>query len=517
MPEEGIRSQVRSIAVLIVVLSAVLAIVPAKAAAAKPKLSVADVTVSESGATAAVEFSLSKKSKHKVKARFTTADGSAVAGADYEAVTGSIRIRPRRKRASAEIPLISDVTDENLEAFEVEITDVNRARVGDGLADVAISDDDSPPRLSIPSTSISEGDSPTQAESLEVILSPPSAKPVEVDYAMHAGTAGAGTDFTPASGRLVIPPGDATAAIPVTIAGNTRDENDESFTVQLAGPVNATLGGGSASITIVDDDPVPVISITTTSVAEGTSGTYARVITAALSEASDKQTGISWATASDTATSAVDFEAGSGQLSFAPGETEQTFEVTTIGDYADEPDEQFAVNLTGPLNVSVPVAPQAVSIIDDDDACVTADAATSAVNLGSLAGDLGSPQLQQSGTISPCGDSDWYRFTLTEQSDSQKDLQGVITLSSVANDSPAFGNVNLCARIAIGGTPVCSNQSAGTTEVIDLCIDDPFAGSDDSTEFYVEVRGSGNAVNSYDMAITGNTAIGGGQLLSDGC
>lgn len=517
MPEEGIRSHGRSIAVLIIVLFALLATAPAEAAAAKTKLSVADVTVSESGATAAVEFSLSKKSERKVKAGFTTADGSAVAGADYEAVAGSIRIRPRRKRASAEIPLISDVTDENLEAFEVEITDVSRAKVGDGLADVAITDDDPPPRLSIPSTSISEGDSPTQAESLEVILSPPSAKPVEVDYALAAGTAGGGTDFTPASGRLVIPPGDATATIPATIAGNTRDENDESFTVQLARPVNATIEDGSASITIVDDDPAPVVSITTSSVAEGTSGTYAREITAALSEASDKQIGISWATASDTATSAVDFEAATGQLSFAPGETEQTFEVTTVGDYADEPDEQFAINLTSPLNVSVPLAPQAVSIIDDDAACVTADPATSAVNLNSLAGDLGSPQLQQSGTISPCGDSDWYRFTLTEQSDSQKDLQGVITLFSDANDSPANGNINLCARITIGGTSVCSNQSAGTTEVINLCIDDPFGGSDNSTEFYVEVRGSGNAVNNYDLAIAGNTQTGGGQSLSDGC
>ena len=60
--------------------------------------------------------------------------------------------------------------------------------------------------------------------SLDVSLSNPSSETVTVDYAMSAGTATAGDDFTAASGQLVFDPGTTTASVSIEYLGDTDDE-----------------------------------------------------------------------------------------------------------------------------------------------------------------------------------------------------------------------------------------------------------------------------------------------------
>ena len=43
-----------------------------------------------------------------------------------------------------------------------------------------------------------------------------------------------------------------------------------------------------------------------------------------------------------------DYEAASGTIEFAPGETTKTFTVNVIGDFAREADEEFFVRLSDP-------------------------------------------------------------------------------------------------------------------------------------------------------------------------
>ena len=65
-----------------------------------------------------------------------------------------------------------------------------------------------------------------------------------------------GTDFTAANGTLAFKPGETTKTITVTVVGDTVYEPDETFTVALSNPVNTTIGTGSATGTIQNDDPV---------------------------------------------------------------------------------------------------------------------------------------------------------------------------------------------------------------------------------------------------------------------
>ena len=63
-------------------------------------------------------------------------------------------------------------------------------------------------------------------------------------------------DFTAASGTVTFAPGQTNQTVPVTIKGDTLDEQDERFLVSFTNPINATIGGfyGLAIATITDDD-----------------------------------------------------------------------------------------------------------------------------------------------------------------------------------------------------------------------------------------------------------------------
>ena len=48
-----------------------------------------------------------------------------------------------------------------------------------------------------------------------------------------------------------------------------------------------------------------------------------------------------------------DYQAASGTLTFAPGETTRSFSVVVSGDTQDEPTETFVVNLSNPSNATI--------------------------------------------------------------------------------------------------------------------------------------------------------------------
>ena len=81
-----------------------------------------------------------------------------------------------------------------------------------------------------------------------------------VQYAIGAGTAAAGSDFTPGSGALSWPAGDSfPRTIVIPIANDSAQEGNETFAVTLGNPVAATLGAASGTtVTILDDDSAPL-------------------------------------------------------------------------------------------------------------------------------------------------------------------------------------------------------------------------------------------------------------------
>jgi hypothetical protein len=120
----------------------------------------------------------------------------------------------------------------------------------------AVEGDPALPSITIDDRSVSEGAAITAA--FRVFLSAPSPQTVTVSYATANGTATAGSDYTSVSGTLTFTPGRTFHSILVPVLSDAAPEGAETFTVNLSGPVGATLARSQATGTI---EPPPAAAI----------------------------------------------------------------------------------------------------------------------------------------------------------------------------------------------------------------------------------------------------------------
>jgi hypothetical protein len=195
---------------------------------------------------------------------------------------------------------------------------------------------------------------------------------VAVDYACSPGSASS-ADFTPASGTLTWADGDASdRTFTVAILPDDAVEGDETVSLSLANPTGAATAGGPATLTIRDDD-VAVDGVLQFSAAaypqiETNAGTTTVTVTVTCSAGSTGTTSVTWTSSDGSATAGSDYVAGTGTLTFAPGETAKTFTVTILGDTTPEPDETVQLALSSPTGGAVlgTLATAEVVIISDD-------------------------------------------------------------------------------------------------------------------------------------------------------
>jgi hypothetical protein len=155
-----------------------------------------------------------------------------------------------------------------------------------------------------------------------------------------------GSDFQAASGTLVFAPGETVKTIPIAVYGDRLGEPDEYFSVNLTGSAIAPIDSGHAVGVIVDDEPR--VAIGSASVTEGNTGTKPITFLVTLSAGYDQPVTVTYATSDGSATtSGGDYQARSGTLTFAPGETSKPITVLVNGDRLGESNEYFLVNLTG--------------------------------------------------------------------------------------------------------------------------------------------------------------------------
>ncbi len=111
-----------------------------------------------------------------------------------------------------------------------------------------------PPTMSISSLALFEGDVGTSNFSFKVNLSRATDQTVTVDFATLDGTAGAGTDYIAKSGTLTFKPNVTEGVIDISVMTDTLKEPDETFSVVLSNPKNATITTGTGVATIRNDD-----------------------------------------------------------------------------------------------------------------------------------------------------------------------------------------------------------------------------------------------------------------------
>ena len=191
---------------------------------------------------------------------YATADGTAVAGLDYVAQSGTLTFSTKSNGGNIEIEVTPDALHEGDETFTVVLSNAVGATIAAGTGTGTIANDDALPQVVTAGCTTVEEDAGTHGCLVPVSLVPNgSAQAVTVDFATADGSATAGADYVAATGTLTFPPGAASVALPVSVIGDTVVELDESFIVELSNATNATILDGTAGGTILDDD-APALS-----------------------------------------------------------------------------------------------------------------------------------------------------------------------------------------------------------------------------------------------------------------
>lgn len=334
-----------------------------------PTLSVEDAAADEAAGALVFTVRLSGPADEPVTVAYATADGTARAGSDYAAASGTLTFAPGTTVATVGVGVLDDATDEPDETLLLVLSGASGATLGRAQGTGTVRDDDVPPlpALTVSDVTVTEGSSGTVAATFTVRLSAASSGPVTVAYATADGTAVAGSDYTATSGTLTFAPGTTSRTVSVPVIGDVRGEGTETFHLDLGTPSGATVADGRGTATVLDTDPPSFVAGGASVVEGGPGARPALVFTVSLTRAATGTVTVRYGTAAGTARSGSDFTSVSGTLTFAPGETSKTVSVTVLGDAVDEADETVFLNLSrakGGANIAT--ARGTGTIVDDD-------------------------------------------------------------------------------------------------------------------------------------------------------
>ena len=246
-----------------------------------------------------------------VSVAWATANGSAVAPGDYQAASGTLTFAPGVTTQTVVLSVVADLRDEPDETFYVNLTNPAGARLGTAHGIITIIDDDPTPDLAIDDVSLREGASGTINAVFTVSLSAASGRQISINYDTSNGSTTAGSDYTAMSGTLTFTPGTLTQTIAVPVTGDLLNEADETFFIDLGNPTNAGISRSRGIATIVNDDPVPGLSIADVTSVEGDSGTKTFSFSVKLTAASGRTVTVAYTTADGTAAAGGDYVAKS--------------------------------------------------------------------------------------------------------------------------------------------------------------------------------------------------------------
>ena len=476
------------------------------------------VTEVNSGATATLTFTvqLLPQSGNTVTVAYVDArSGTAISGTDYTALAGgTLTFAPGETSKSVAVTVSGDDIDESDETVVVRLSSPSNATLTGGATTLdgtgTINDNDPTPTVSVAdAAAVTEGKvaSPNPANDMTftVTLSAVSGLEVTVPYTL-GGTATAGTDYTEPDPRSVmIAAGQTQANIEIPVAGDEVDEENETITVTLGTPTNATVstaeGAGAASGTITDDDTRGVsVTPTALTVAEadnkGTAGTR-----------EDQETYKVVLTSQPTGAVTVNLKSGdesvaridTASLVFDADDwnTERTVTVTGQADVIDNADDMRATTIA-----------HTVSAAGTDYADETAEGVAVTVTDDDAA---------------PSG------ITLTASPDSVTENGGAktITVTATVNDETRYAQARTVS-VSVGGGTAISGTDYTAVDSFDITIG---AGEEDASNTFtltpendvlaegsetIDVTGtlSGITITPDEITLTDNDAAPSGITLS---
>ncbi|QDM41002.1 Calx-beta domain-containing protein [Altererythrobacter sp. TH136] len=326
-------------------------------------------SVTRSGGTGNISFTLS-----------TDNTGTATAGSDYVAATQDYVLTGGQTGALANF-VVTVNGDFNVEANEtVVVSGSNSSNAGlmftGGTG--TIQNDDAFGNLSISNSQLVEGDNGTSQMVFTLTRTDGSA-PLSVTASTQdlPGGATAGTDYVANTQTINFAAGETTKTFSVTINGDTINESNENFQVNLSNATAGTtivqgggIGTGTATGTILNDDAT--FTISGASVVEGNTPVSVVQVQVSRDPANSQfATTLYTQAVAGTATAGSDYDGGTTTVNFAAGQSTAFVSIAIVGDQVIEPNETFTVNLYSNAGRTNLLSSSTVTIVNDDGSSVT--------------------------------------------------------------------------------------------------------------------------------------------------
>ncbi len=298
-----------------------------------------------------------------VQVNYATANGTAVAGVNYTAVSGSLTFNAGETLKAISLPLLYDpqVTGNLALTMSLSSPSAGVQLASPSNTVVVLQDADAGLSFLNPASSVYKN---AGSAIITVVCSNPGVEPLSVHYSTTNGTAVAGVDYTATSGTLVFTGGVGTNTFSVPILTNSLVNGNHTFTVSLSNPTppGQLVSPSNQVVTIIDSNSgLSFSSPTYTVLKTGVAAT----ITVLRIENTNTVSSVNFATANGTAVAGLDYIATNGTCVFTNGETSQTFSVTVINNTVVQPDKTVLVQLSNPVN-GILIAPYAATLTIHD-------------------------------------------------------------------------------------------------------------------------------------------------------
>jgi ribosomal protein L35AE/L33A len=331
------------------------------------------ISTTQDAGTLTVTVTRTDGSSGAVSANYMTASGSATAGKDFTAATGTLQWDDGDAAAKTfTVPISQQAAFTGSKTFALSLTSTD-ATVGDqGTATVTIAGTlaASPGtfQLSKSSYSVAQG---AGTLTVSVNRTGGSSGAASVSYKTSNGTAAAGTDFTASTGTLKWADGDTAAkSFTVAISNATPFSGNRTCTVALSNPSSlaSITSPGSATVTIAGDAAAPTGTLTLAA-SSYTVAQNAGSVTISVSRTGGTSGAatVAYYTANGTAVSGTDFTTESGTLSWANGDSAaKTFSVPVSNATPFSGSRTFTVSVSGATGASLGTPASATVKINGD-------------------------------------------------------------------------------------------------------------------------------------------------------
>lgn len=201
---------------------------------------------------------------------------------------------------------------------------------------------------------------------ITISLSSLLGQPISVQVTTQDGTAEGGIDYQAEILNLTFEPGVHEITVPIGLIDDSVAERSEQLTLTLSDPINAVLGEQATLTLTIQDDDLPVVQWSSSDLTANEGDAYQSLM-ATLSGPVDNPVTVNVEAVDQTAVIGNDFSMAGAPLTFAPGETSKTIDLTILDDNLDEDDETARLVLSDATNAVLGTAVQAgLTIVDND-------------------------------------------------------------------------------------------------------------------------------------------------------